>query len=114
MKYPWLYVGAKVVWKGDGYRGKIKRRGPDLQFGQVYTVRDLFPWHQYVGVLLEEVRPNVFWHGQECGWEASNFCPLRDTTKQVEAMKRTLLSPGALAQFTFDEMAEWARREIGA
>lgn len=88
----WLYPGAKVVWRGGGYRGKIKHRGPDLQLGQVYTVRGLFSWHSHIGVLLEEVQPGVFWRGQECGWEASNFRPvLPDTSKQIEAMRNLML-----------------------
>lgn len=101
MKYPWLYVGAKVVCvKAPGPLGYGETRPVE---GGVYTVRGIRPdgWNgRYfeVGIFLEEIvnAPQIYstQNGQrleEKSWRISRFRPvLPDTTKQVEEMKQAM------------------------
>ena len=93
MKYPWLYVGAKVVFvDGDGLRVRSCEAAP--QIGSVYTVREIY-LGTGVSIRLEEIvnPPYLSPSGYgEAAWNAARFRPvLPDTSKQVEAMRSLML-----------------------
>ena len=97
MKYPWLYVGAKVVCVSlkSTEPTNYVNGGGKLTLGTTYTVREIFPWKSYLYVRLTEVLLEpVLWSGVmfEPVYGVSRFRPLIDTTHQVtemvELMKR--------------------------
>ena len=91
MKYPWLYVGAKVVCvDAAGFRGKNP-----LREGRTYTVSEIFDaLGNFRGSLKSILAVRIAEHENPDAWitgayAADRFRPvLPDTTRQVESMKR--------------------------
>lgn len=100
MKYPWLYVGAKVVCVGLSPDDLLPIRlyepgkGSPLVRNGVYTVRDIVMQLGHPFIRLEELRlPGGF---LEPVADARGFRPvLPDTSDQVEALKK-LVEPSRL------------------
>jgi hypothetical protein len=90
----WLFVGAKVAFKGGGSHG-VAKCPHKLVKGEVYTIRGLYETRisKTLAVWLEERPPVAFCDGVEIGWAADNFRPVSttDTTKTVEAMRNLML-----------------------
>jgi hypothetical protein len=97
MKYPWLYVGAKVVCVDAESRpapGCGDFWNP-LALNAVYVVTAIIPdprqGHGIVVCLSGHPNPNLE-TGEDYGYSAGRFRPvLPDTSKQVEAMKHLML-----------------------
>jgi hypothetical protein len=94
MKYPWLYVGAKVTPVRFGPEARAYGGHDRVVDGSVYTVRGVVPCQGgHLGIRLEGVRGcNHPIFGADCPWLADAFRPvLPDTSKQVEAMRSLML-----------------------
>lgn len=94
MKYPWLFVGAKVVCVDD--RGVIVIGRPPcapLVKGAIYTVAGVFEDpDDGTGVRLFEQRNMSRFGPEDIGFRASRFRPLIDTTRTVEALRKLTLN----------------------
>jgi hypothetical protein len=99
MKYPWLYVGAKVTpvrFSGAGDPNAVK-----LRKGSVYTVREVLNcnWQGelVLGLRLEGISAGFGSNGIERAILASYFRPVStiDTSKQIEALRK-LVEPSNL------------------
>jgi hypothetical protein len=87
-------VGDKIVCMDDGLRFEAWCAEP-LYAGRVYTVRQIFiaPLGE-VAVLVEEIITSAVYIAdsqQEVGFIADRFKPVRDTSLQVEKLKRLCL-----------------------
>lgn len=93
MKYPWLYVGCKLVC----VKASDSRKGaPLLHEGAAYTVASVGVQPNGVEVALKEMPPYLYARDQygDKRWyfDVRRFRPvLPDTTKQVEELKKLML-----------------------
>jgi hypothetical protein len=98
MKYPWLYVGAKVTSKKIANNDPVRAIPTALlpgevnaKRGEVYTVRAIRDFGDWIGLHFVEIVNPPFRGGEEGYHNLAFFGPvLPDTTKQVEEMKRLM------------------------
>lgn len=92
MKYPWLFVGAKVV-AVRFEENDFPDMPPSFERGEILTVRHVAEYGPYIGIKLVGIVGCTHpFFGSDCPWAADAFRPVStiDTTGQVTAMRELM------------------------